>query len=400
MDPPPQVLAVIVNGVLTCIGQQSPGSSMDLPQANRRNALPATKYSRPRLVHEPLIQPPFPPSNTTPRLPLFDQTAFVSDQNILDRKDKQDGKGQILVKKDELEEVVELKTEIELLSYKPITPSSSTGNSRGIGPPSSTPGTQSEIQKLRKELVKCREKISRLEGNNETRASSVKIEPISGTHPSIRIVELRLEHELETLKGSYKTLQEEHDGQTALVQEQMNKIASLERHLDTYIELIDRYKADASESTSGATTQAPKAKRPATPLQPDTTKRSKSAHAPIDLSDNPQVIPKPKNFLPTNRKFECLISGSGNDSPEYMSSTQLHQAISKAVISQMKEWESRNRSSTAWKWRKLSKTGACIQTAVVNKKSGQSQRWTEFDRACAKCTESRQPCMKVHKKAN
>lgn len=163
-----------------------------------------------------------------------------------------------------------------------------------------------------------------------------------------------------------------------------------------YRDLVDRYKAEASGSPAGVNTQAPNAKRPATPLQSGTSKKSKSAHAPNDLSDTPQVIDKPKSFLPTNRQFECMIAGTSINEPECMPSTQLHQAISEAVMSQMKAWEKRNRSSSAWEWRKLNSSGACIHTAVVNKKSGHTQRWTEFDRACAKCTESKQPCMKVH----
>ena len=254
-------------------------------------------------------------------------------------------------------------------------------------------------------------------------------------------VELRLEHELKTLRRSYRVLQEEHEGQSALVQEYTNKIASLEKDKAMFIELIDRYKADASgspagettltsnakrsvppqlsgtskrsklarapidrfdASPAGATTLTPNAKRPVPPLQSGTSKSSKSAHAPIDGSNTPQIIDKPKNFFPinTNRQFECLISSRSDDNPQYMPSTQLHTAVSEAVISQMKVWERKNCSRKAWDWRKLSISGACVYTAVVTKKSGHSQRWTEFDRACTSCTGIKRPCMKVHQKAN
>ena len=225
---------------------------------------------------------------------------------------------------------------------------------------------------------------------------------MSRNDPSIRNVELRLGHQLKSLKVSYRVLQEKHEGQVALVQEYKDKIASLEKDKAMFIELIDRYKADASGSPAGATTLMTNARRSAPPLQLGTSKRSKSAHAPIDRSDTPQVIDKPKNFFPTNtnRQLECLISGSSDNDPQYMPSTQLHTATFDAVISQMKVWERRNRSRNAWDWRRLSNSGACIHTAVVTRTSGHSQRWTEFDRACDKCTESKRPCMKVHQKAN
>lgn len=79
---PPQARWRIMSALQTLMGEQSSGSSEVLPDDNHRHASRTTKPSDPHLVYESPFQTPFCPFSTTPRLPVFGQTTFVSRQQI------------------------------------------------------------------------------------------------------------------------------------------------------------------------------------------------------------------------------------------------------------------------------------------------------------------------------